>query len=53
MWVHIVMVVAMLGALAVPMILGTSPHALIVSHLLILVVCVAIFVGVLRLNRER
>ncbi|HTM68881.1 MAG TPA: hypothetical protein VL426_06315 [Candidatus Binatia bacterium] len=50
---QVLMVLALLGAMAIPMLFGNCPAAMIASHLCILTVTLAIFFGTLNLNKTR
>jgi hypothetical protein len=46
------MIVALAAAFAIPMIFGVCAGAMVASHLCILTVTVAMFLGVMRLKRD-
>jgi len=50
---QVLMVLALVAAFAIPPIFGWSGGAMIASHLSILTVTVAIFLGTLNLNKKR
>ena len=53
MGIQVLMVLALLGAMFIPMIFGGGTAAMIASHLCVLTVTFAIFFGTINLNKTK